>query len=474
MQPVVAIVGRPNVGKSELFNRIAGKKLSLVYDQPGVTRDRIHAQCEFEGRSFTLMDTGGIGLDDNSGFEADIEREVGLAMDCAGIIFFVVDGRAGLQPVDREVANRLRRARQEVFLVVNKLDTEKQENWEMEFHELGFSRLFPVSAAHGRGVRDLMEAAAAEWPEAPRSHRDASVLNIAVVGKPNVGKSSLINALLEEDRVIVSPLAGTTRDAVDVFFEHEGVRYCLVDTAGMRKRARLEDPLERAMTARSAHSINRADLCVLVMDAALGVTSQEKKIAGLIQQAGKPCVLVVNKWDLTREAGVFSASKERGNALSPEAFLNSYREALYEELFFLKYAPVVFTSALEKRRLGGWFTSVQEVHRASRTILPAGRLNRLLGDVMTRHPPVREGKRQLKIYYLAQKREGVSSTTLLAFINNRDLWREEYQRFLEGAIREEYPLPGCPILWILKDKSEQKKSRKNPKSSAPGKTGSRH
>ncbi|MEM6821971.1 MAG: ribosome biogenesis GTPase Der [Verrucomicrobiota bacterium] len=469
MKPVVAIVGRPNVGKSALFNRLSRKQISLVYDKPGVTRDRITLDCIWKSKAFTLVDTGGVGLEDDSGFEADIEREVAIAIDLADDIFFVVDGREGVTALDKDLGRRLRRARQRIFLVVNKLDSSKQDDWEFEFLELGFEQVFPVSAAHGRGIAFLMDDVSKDWPAGNAGGsevRNDEPLNIAVVGRPNAGKSSLINALLDEDRVIVSPLAGTTRDAVDVHFENEGQKFCLVDTAGMRKRSKLQDPLERAMTARSAHSINRADICVLVIDAELGAGVQEKKIAGLIQKAGKPCLIVVNKWDLARDAKVFDATADRGDLPSPEKFLGIYRDALYKEMFFLKYAPVVFTSALEKRRLGGWFDAVREICEARETLLPAGKLNRLIEEATKRHPPVRVRNRSLKIYYIAQKRERVTSTTLVAFINNRDLWSDEYQRFLEQAIRTEYPLKGCPLLWHLKDKSAQKSQRESkPKQS---------
>ncbi|MGF1679170.1 MAG: ribosome biogenesis GTPase Der [Candidatus Methylacidiphilales bacterium] len=471
-KPVVAIVGRPNVGKSALFNRLIGSQISLVYDRPGVTRDRISMDCSWHDKPYTLLDTGGIGLEDESGFEVDIEREVQVSIDLADDILFVVDGREGLTPLDRDVAKRLRGARQRIFVVVNKMDTIKQDDWEGEFHALGFPEVHAVSAAHGRGVSSLMEALTELWPVAPVTDDSSDVaekkeLNIAVVGRPNAGKSSLINALLDEERVIVSPLAGTTRDAVDVRFEHQGRKFCLVDTAGMRKRTRLADPLEQAMTSRSAHSINRADICVLVIDAEVGVAVQEKKIAGLIQKAGKPCLIVVNKWDLARDAGVFDLSAERDQLPSPEVFLARYKESVEKALFFLRYAPIVFTSALEKRRLGGWFGAVEEICHHRETILSGGRLNRALQEAMKRHAPPRQNNRSLKLYYVAQKRDMVTSPTLMAFINDKKLWSEEYERYLEQAVRSVFPLVGCPLLWALRDKQETSSPReRRPRSAA--------
>jgi GTP-binding protein len=471
--PVVAIVGRPNVGKSALFNRITGKQISLVYDRPGVTRDRIVHECLHEGKPFTLIDTGGIGLEDESGFEEAIENEVSLAQAAAGQILLVVDGRAGINPLDEEIAQRLRRDGHRVWLVVNKMDSAVQEHWESEFVRLGLGRPYPVSAAHGRGIAELMLSLSRQWPEQEAVVREAAErpVRIAIVGKPNVGKSSLINAVLNEERVIVSPIAGTTRDAVDVFFRDREQNYCLIDTAGLRKRGRVKDALEQAMGSRTAHMINRSDLCVLVLDAERGVELQDKKIGGLIHEAKKPCVVVVNKWDLAGDA--LHAEHERklarktGDAKTPgrkslKDFSGEFDKALRAELFFLDYAPVVFLSAAEKKNLSGLWEALRGVRAELQREIPTGPLNRLVEKALERHPAPRIKGKTLKIYYITRKKEPNRTPVFMAFVNNRKLFTEDYRRYLEQVIRKEYPLAGCPMLWEVKDKQHEKEVRGKP------------
>lgn len=461
MNPVLAIVGRPNVGKSALFNRIAGKQISLVFDRPGVTRDRISAECSWNGRPFTLIDTGGIGLDDESGFEEAIQREVEVSLGAATHILLVVDGRAGLNPLDTAVAARLRGAGARVFLAVNKIDEAGTSGWEGEFERLGVTQIFPVSATHGRGMEAMMDRISADWPEAGAAPDPAATerpVRVAIVGRPNAGKSSLINALLNEERVIVSPIAGTTRDAVDVHFSRNGTEYCLIDTAGMRKKARISDPLESLMSGRSAHAINRADVCVLVLDATHGVGVQEKKIAGLIQEAAKPCLIVVNKWDLAEGAEyrppepVEGRRRRSGEEAPPASFREEYESAVRRHLFFLHHAPMAFVSALEKTDLSYWVAALERIGRNRRTALQAGPLNRLVQRIATRHQAPSRSGRPLKIYYLAQIKEA-KCHTLAAFINDRKLWTPDYARYLENHIRGEFPLEGCPLVWDLRDKS---------------------
>src|SRR5580658_6436024 len=310
----VAIVGRPNVGKSALFNSLAGRDISLVFDRPGTTRDRLVTAARWRGHPLTLIDTGGIGLEDREGFGDAIAREVELALAAASEIIFVVDAREGLTPLDQTVARHLRKSRRPVFVAANKVDSDKQENLDAEFSRLGFRGVYPVSAAHRRGLDALRDAVMADWgepEERTETARPARPTRLAIVGRPNVGKSSLINALMSEPRAIVSPVPGTTRDAVDISYTWQGRPFLFIDTAGMRQERRMRDDLERAMTGRTAHAINRADVCILVIDALSGVTMQEKKVASLIQDASAPCLIVVNKWDLAREQGDASKAKER-------------------------------------------------------------------------------------------------------------------------------------------------------------------
>lgn len=460
MKPVLAIVGRPNVGKSALFNRISGKQVSLVFDRPGVTRDRITLDCIWQGRPFQLIDTGGIGLDDESGFEDAIQREVVVALATASVIFLVVDGREGLHPLDVEVARRLRSTGHKVHVIVNKIDTPLTSGWEGEFQRLGYESIHAVSALHGLGIDALMSKVAQDWPreeDLEKADRQ-KLVQVAIVGRPNAGKSSMINALLNEERVIVSPIAGTTRDAVDVHFTRNGQAYCLVDTAGMRKKARISDPLETIMSGRSAHTINRADVCVLVVDAVLGIGVQEKKIAGLIQEAGKPCLILVNKWDLTKGAEIRrpeavspKTTKNRGVTAQPLTFQEEYEKAVRRELFFLSYAPVLFASALERTNVEGWIDTLQRIGRNRRAEIPAGPLNRLIHRLYAAHNPPSKGNRPLKIYYVAQMKEEFCPT-LAVFINDEKLWTQDYARYMEQHIREEFPLEGCPLVWRIRDK----------------------
>ncbi|MDR1192071.1 MAG: ribosome biogenesis GTPase Der [Verrucomicrobiales bacterium] len=451
MKPVLAIVGRPNVGKSALFNRIAGKQISLVHDRAGVTRDRVTHECVWRDHAFTLMDTGGIGLDDRSGFEAAIQREVNIALETATDLLLVVDGRAGVNPLDVEVARKLRRADKRVALVVNKLDTPETQNLAAEFYQLGFENVFPLSAAHGLGVEALMASLSKHWEKSTADADPAAdaEFRVALVGRPNVGKSSLINALLRERRVIVSDIAGTTRDAVDVAFTHGDTDYVFVDTAGMRKKSRVKDALEQAMTSRTAHTINRAHLCVLVIDAPSGVSEQEKKIAGLIHEAGKPCVILVNKWDLSAQVELPGFE-----STTPREFLREYAESVKRQLFFVNYAPVLMVSAAKEKNLGLWLRVMEQVRRVSAAPLPTGQVNRVIQRAMQRHLPSSRQGRQLKIYYVSAQKETHGTPTLKVFINDRELWTPPYERFLEQQIRAEFDLTGCPLKWLLRDKKE--------------------
>ncbi len=474
MKPCIAIVGRPNVGKSSLFNRLARRQIALVYDQPGVTRDRISAECSWNGKEFTLMDTGGIGLDDESGFESAIQHEVDMALQVATHVLLVVDGREGLHPLDQEVARRLRKGGKPACLVVNKVDSDKQSSSESDFARMGLEPVFPISAAHGTGIGEMMSDLTKEWNLVEGGEGEEKQLEgtrITLVGRPNAGKSSLINALLKESRVIVSETAGTTRDAVDVDLVWNGEKFCLIDTAGLRKKSRVHDALEQAMASRSAHTINRAHVCVLVIDAVVGAGMQEKKIAGLINEAGRPCLVLVNKWDLAVDMPDRLPPGWGGNeGVRPQTFRQQYEEALRSALFFLDYAPVVFASALRGDNLDRWMGEVAAINRRRAGELPAGLLNRVIGRAMERHTPPARNRRCLKIYYAAQIKDQTTRPTIAAFINDKSLWSEDYRRYLEQALRKEFDLAGCPIRWVLRDKkkaAERTGATPSPRSATP-------
>ena len=370
MEPTVAIVGRPNVGKSALFNALVGREVSLVFDRPGTTRDRMVASARWNGRKLTLIDTGGIGVDDAAGFQDAIAHEVDLALAAATAILFVVDAREGLTPLDQIVARQLRKSHAPVYVAANKMDSDKQDSMDAEFGRLGFAGVFPgfrgASARTGRAPRgDQREMAEAR--REPRRAAPERPTRLAIVGRPNVGKSSLINALVSEPRAIVSPIPGTTRDAVDIAYTWRGKPFLLVDTAGMRQERRVDDQLERAMTGRTAHAINRADVCILVVDASTGVTMQDKKIAGLIQDAHAPCIIAVNKWDLAREQGDASKTRER-----------EYYDQVQRDLFFLSYAPVLFLSAKTSERIDGLLKTAGMIAKNRLYRFQTGPLNRVI------------------------------------------------------------------------------------------------
>ncbi len=433
-RPVVAIVGRPNVGKSALFNRICGKKIALVFDRPGVTRDRLVADTDWRGRPFTLIDTGGLGLEDGSGLEEAVEREADLAIAAASRVLLVVDGRQGLQVLDTEVAKRLRRAGASVSLVINKMDPGAEEGRSAEFTKLGFGKGYRVSAEHGLGTESLLEEISAQWPAESLVKTERT--RLAVVGRPNAGKSSLINAWVGEARTMVNPLAGTTRDAVDVDAEISGLPVTFIDTAGLRQKRRVHDPLEQIMGGRTAHAIDRCHLAILAIDAVEGVGLVEKKIAGLIQRAQRPCVVAVTKWDLVRHGGVETRTKK---------FLTDYEEALREKLFFLPDVPVVFLSSIKGTGLDRLGEAVARMIQVRSLKIGTGELNRVLTAAMERKaPPAKAGKR-LRIYYATQIDGTVP--TILGFVNQPALVNQDYERYLTARIREVFNLGGSPLRW---------------------------
>jgi GTP-binding protein len=450
----VAIVGRPNVGKSALFNRLARRRISIVHDQPGVTRDRISVECRWdEGEPFQLIDTGGIGTDVDSSFTEAVEAEVSIAMETADLILFMVDAQAGLNPVDEILAKRLRKIDKPILLVVNKVDHPKHAELDLDFVRLGFKQMLCISAEHNRGIADLVTQIQALLPKGPEVDAQAPLVDppveIAIVGRPNVGKSSLINAVLQDSRTMVSNISGTTRDAVDVPYRRNDRDYTLIDTAGIRPRGKQDSTVEIFSVMRSERSIRRADLCVLVVDATVGVTAQDKKIAGQIQEAEKPCLVAVNKWDLVKEAAGFGTRKEQLEALL---------ERIRVELFFVDYAPIIVISALKGEGMTRLFKLIEQIRVQSTQRIGTGALNRLLADALTAHPPPARGNKRLKIVYATQpERHEVARTPLpipsvLLFVNQSDLMVPHYRKFLDSKIREEVPWTGLPLKFYFKER----------------------
>jgi GTP-binding protein len=481
MSGLIAIVGRPNVGKSALFNRIAGKRIAIVHDEPGVTRDRVTAEVEWHGRPYLLVDTGGIGLLRREKSTDIITKaaleQVELAIEAAHVIILVVNVQDGISPLDEEVAQRLRRSKKTVLVAVNKVDTYRDEAGADEFTRLGFEKIFPVSAIHGEGINNLMTAAVALLPaqtvpvEAPVSETETSdpaeksfnrgPLKIAIVGRPNVGKSSIINALTHSERVIVSPIAGTTRDSVDVPFEVEtdGVRqkYILIDTAGMRKSRRIENSVEFYSVNRAQESIARCDIAVLVLDAESGILEQDKKVADYIVENRKACIVVVNKWDLVEETVRKAREEEierRDKKVRTEGTkktlttLGEFGAWVQDKLFFLDYAPVIFTSAQSGFHLDRLLEAIRYVASQLQQKIPTAILNRTINDSIERRQPVSAGGHRLKFFYATQVRQ--APPTFLLFVNRDELFSDQYKKYLGAEIRRAFGYEGCPIILVPK------------------------
>jgi GTP-binding protein len=483
MSGLIAIVGRPNVGKSALFNRIVRKRIAIVHDQPGVTRDRVTAEAEWRGRTFTLVDTGGIGLLRGEKAADVITQaafdQVQIAMDSANVILLVVNVQEGIVPLDREVAQRLRQSGKPVLVVVNKVDTARAESGAPEFAELGFEKLFPVTAIHGDGIEALMNEAVKFLPvpsfefrvssstEATSASetgsnskletRDPEPLRIAIVGRPNVGKSSIINALTNSERVIVSPIPGTTRDSVDVPFEVEtdGVRqkYILIDTAGLRKARRIADSIEFFSARRAEDSIARCDIAVLVIDAEAGIGEQDKKIADIIVEQRRACIVVINKWDLVadhvRQAREEEIRRRKGKKRTegqgkPMTTLGEFGQWVQERLFFLDYAPVIFTSAQTGFHLDRLLEAVRYVAAQLQQKIPTSILNRTLHDAVERRQPVSDMGHRLKFYYATQVKE--APPTFLLFVNRDEMLSDQYKKYLADRMRAAFGFEGCPIV----------------------------
>lgn len=441
-KPLVAIVGRPNVGKSTFFNKIAGRRISIVEDVPGVTRDRIYADVEWMGRRFTMIDTGGIDMRSEDVLLSQMRHQAQIAMDTADVICFFTDGREGLTPDDEDVANHLRKTKKPVLLVVNKVDHKGLFDQLYEYYNLGLGDPIGISSTNMLGLGDLLEQVVRLLPppEANELEEEEHVIQLAVVGRPNVGKSSLCNKLLSQERTMVSDIPGTTRDAIDTFFEAEdGTHYNIIDTAGMRKKKVIEDEtLERYSVLRTIAAIDRCDVALLLIDAQLGVTEQDTKIAGLILDAGKAAILVVNKWD--------AVEKETNT-------LETYRKQVISDLKFMSYVPVIFLSALTGQRVHTVMQKVKEVYEEYRKRIPTGVLNEALADAQAGLQPPSSGGRRLKIYYGTQ--QGVCPPTFVLFINSEELMHFAYERYLENFFRKSFGFAGTPIRFLLREKKKE-------------------
>lgn len=438
-KPLVAIVGRPNVGKSMLFNKLVGQRLSIVEDTPGVTRDRLYAEAEWCGHTFDIVDTGGIEPGTDSEILTFMRRQAEIAIQNATVIVFLCDIKTGLTASDQEVANMLLRSRKPVVLAVNKADQVGPTNPDIyEFYNLGLGDPIPVSAVHGHGTGDLLDACVQHFPENGEEDEPDDVVKVAVIGKPNVGKSSLINRILGEERVIVSNVAGTTRDAVDSYFENETGKYLFIDTAGMRKKSKVDDRIEKFSVLRATMAIERADVCLILIDANEGVTEQDTKVAGLAHEAGKASILVVNKWDAIEK---------------DDKTMDRMREDIRRDLSYMTYAPIVFISAMTGQRVPRLFELINYVNDQAAMRITTGMLNSVLADATARVQPPSDKGRRLKIFYMTQV--GIKPPHFVCFCNDAQLFHFSYQRYIDNQIRNTFGLEGTPIRLTIRQKGDK-------------------
>ena len=438
-KPIVAIVGRPNVGKSMLFNKLTGKRMAIVEDTPGVTRDRIYGQCEWNGREFTLVDTGGIEPGTENEMLQFMRRQAEIAIETADVIIMVTDVTVGMTAADAEVATMLKRAKKPVVIAVNKCDKIGGVNPEVyEFYGLGLGDPIEVSAIHGHDTGDLLDACVERFPEEGESEEEDDRIKVAIIGKPNVGKSSLLNQILGMERVIVSNVAGTTRDAIDSNFENAFGKYCFIDTAGMRRKSKVDDAIEKYSNLRTISAIDRADVCLILIDANEGVTEQDTKIAGLAHEAGKASILVVNKWDLVE--------KDTNT-------MDKMTDEIRRDLSYMSYAPVLFISAKTGQRVEKLYQLINEVADQSAMRITTGMLNNILEDATARVQPPSDKGRRLKIYYMTQI--GVKPPHFVAFCNDARLFHFSYQRYLENQLRAVFGLMGTPIKLTIRQKGDK-------------------
>lgn len=437
-KPIVAIVGRPNVGKSTLFNQIGKKKVSIVENFPGVTRDRIYLDAQWLNHEFTMIDTGGIEIESTDHILTSMRRQAEIAIEEADVVVFVVDGRTGMTNADLEVAHILRGSQKPIVLAVNKVDSPQRELDIYEFYNLGLGDPIPISASNSLNLGDLLDKIVAAFPDSSSAPKEDDEISISVIGRPNVGKSSLVNAILGQDRVIVSDVPGTTRDAIDTHFIKDGSKFMLIDTAGMRRKAKIDLPVERYSVMRSLRAVDRSDVVLMVIDADEGVTEQDKKIAGYAHEGGKGVILVVNKWDLIE--------KDDKTSLR-------FTETLREELGFLQYAPVLYASALTKQRVHRVTDLVKYVADQQAMRVQTSVLNQIVTDAISINPPPAHKGRRLKILFATQA--NIKPPTFVIFVNDPELMHFSYLRFLENKLRESFGFEGTPLKLVVRGKKEE-------------------
>lgn len=436
-KPVVAIVGRPNVGKSTLFNRIVRKRVAITQDDPGVTRDRLYQEAEWQNRYFNLVDTGGIELDSKERFSKEIINQVELAIETAEIVLFVVDGRAGITSDDREIANLLRKSKKEIILVVNKIDNKKFEDNIYEFYELGIDNIKAISAENSMGLGDLLDDIVEKFPIDLDMESDEDITKVAIIGKPNVGKSSLINRLLGEERMIVTDIAGTTRDSIDSKFKYNGEDYILVDTAGLRRKRAISEEVERFSVVRTLDAIDKSDICVLMIDAKEGVTEQDSKIIGYAHYQGKAMIISVNKWDLI----------EKDN----KSHINFERE-IRNKLGFINYVPIIFMSVKNNLRVYKLFELIEQINNNYSMRISTGILNDIINDAILYNPPPTDKGERLKIFYITQV--AVRPPKFIIYVNKSSLMHFSYIRYIENQIRENFHFTGVPLIFELRERGD--------------------
>lgn len=439
-RPIVAVVGRPNVGKSTLFNKLVGQRLSIVDDMPGVTRDRIYGDCEWLNHNFLLVDTGGIEPDSDDVILSQMRRQAQIAIDSADVIIFVTDMRTGVVATDQEVASMLIKSGKPIVLCVNKCDTIGEPPMEFyEFYNLCLGEPIRVSAVHGHGTGDLLDEVIKYFPEEEDEDEDDDRIRVAVIGKPNVGKSSLINAIAGEERVIVSNIAGTTRDATDTLIENRFGKFIFIDTAGIRRKSKVEEAIEKYSVLRARMAVERATVCVIMIDAQEGFTEQDSKVAGIAHDLGKACIIAVNKWDAVEKDG---------------KTMDSYRKKLMNDFSFMSYAPIIFISAKTGQRLDRLFELIKFVDTQNAMRISTGKLNDILAEATARVQPPTDKGRRLKIYYITQA--STRPPTFVCFVNRKDLFHYSYQRYIDNQIREVFGLEGTPTKMVIRERDEKK------------------